>query len=511
MQPTSSPRNSSVSVSSASRRRRNSTRSAPSARAAASCSRSRVWASWAVSTPGSWLPLSPEVARTKATCTPRSASITTVPAQKNSMSSGWATMQSARLMRRSSGPLKSFLGKGLEPFRERRDLRRRHSSLSASAEDRTGDRVELDRLPCRAVLLHRGPEAGGKARDGLDHRFRRDLDAQRLGHRGSLADAREQPLLQRRLRGDAANWELLGGGQKRQRCKQQQLLPEHDILVFRLGAFEAAAIEGQADRPGEVAGDLDPRERAGLQDLAGCRPLRLAAEGPRRHVAVHLPQPSYVVDPVQEGDHRAAHQLGRRQLQSRVQLGGLYRDPEQVDGVGLKSRDHLHGGAPASQSGALDLDRPRVIAISCDDADGRARAGQSRRDEASDTARPEHSVLQPRASSSSSRARASALPVTPPLISLASSAARSPSPSSSRTATRVRPSAPRRFSTTRWWSPKQAIWARWVTTKRSEEHTSELQSQSNLVCRLLLEKKKHSQALPRAVRPARRAAIVPSA
>src|SRR3990167_10911472 len=29
-----------------------------------------------------------------------------------------------------------------------------------------------------------------------------------------------------------------------------------------------------------------------------------------------------------------------------------------------------------------------------------------------------------------------------------------------------------------------------LTTKRSEEHTSELQSQSNLVCRLLLEKKK---------------------
>src|SRR2546427_3711007 len=31
--------------------------------------------------------------------------------------------------------------------------------------------------------------------------------------------------------------------------------------------------------------------------------------------------------------------------------------------------------------------------------------------------------------------------------------------------------------------------ARW--TSRSEEHTSELQSQSNLVCRLLLEKKKN--------------------
>src|SRR2546430_12672056 len=29
---------------------------------------------------------------------------------------------------------------------------------------------------------------------------------------------------------------------------------------------------------------------------------------------------------------------------------------------------------------------------------------------------------------------------------------------------------------------------------RSEEHTSELQSQSNLVCRLLLEKKNHNQA-----------------
>src|SRR2546430_9062964 len=35
--------------------------------------------------------------------------------------------------------------------------------------------------------------------------------------------------------------------------------------------------------------------------------------------------------------------------------------------------------------------------------------------------------------------------------------------------------------------------ARWPgTCRRSEEHTSELQSQSNLVCRLLLEKKKKS-------------------
>src|SRR2546421_6985344 len=30
-----------------------------------------------------------------------------------------------------------------------------------------------------------------------------------------------------------------------------------------------------------------------------------------------------------------------------------------------------------------------------------------------------------------------------------------------------------------------------ITTKRSEEHTSELQSRSDLVCRLLLEKKKN--------------------
>src|SRR2546430_8027235 len=36
-------------------------------------------------------------------------------------------------------------------------------------------------------------------------------------------------------------------------------------------------------------------------------------------------------------------------------------------------------------------------------------------------------------------------------------------------------------------------WAAFLAGVRSEEHTSELQSQSNLVCRLLLEKKKHSK------------------
>src|SRR2546430_9425830 len=37
---------------------------------------------------------------------------------------------------------------------------------------------------------------------------------------------------------------------------------------------------------------------------------------------------------------------------------------------------------------------------------------------------------------------------------------------------------------------------------RSEEHTSELQSQSNLVCRLLLEKKKHMIYQPQPAEPA---------
>src|SRR5688572_32233740 len=45
-----------------------------------------------------------------------------------------------------------------------------------------------------------------------------------------------------------------------------------------------------------------------------------------------------------------------------------------------------------------------------------------------------------------------------------------------------------------------AAWVAWLSDSgssiahrsRSEEHTSELQSQSNLVCRLLLEKKKHT-------------------
>src|SRR5690348_18108118 len=37
--------------------------------------------------------------------------------------------------------------------------------------------------------------------------------------------------------------------------------------------------------------------------------------------------------------------------------------------------------------------------------------------------------------------------------------------------------------------PARAFVARWIVERRSEEHTSELQSPVHLVCRLLLEKK----------------------
>src|SRR2546430_17220612 len=48
--------------------------------------------------------------------------------------------------------------------------------------------------------------------------------------------------------------------------------------------------------------------------------------------------------------------------------------------------------------------------------------------------------------------------------------------------------------------PASGPWKGW-SGRRSEEHTSELQSQSNLVCRLLLEKKKKKkQAIQRRIR-----------
>src|SRR3954464_16106262 len=46
-------------------------------------------------------------------------------------------------------------------------------------------------------------------------------------------------------------------------------------------------------------------------------------------------------------------------------------------------------------------------------------------------------------------------------------------------------------STSKPWAMSASTTSRWLpTARRSEEHTSELQSHDNLVCRLLLEKKK---------------------
>src|SRR5690349_13236012 len=43
------------------------------------------------------------------------------------------------------------------------------------------------------------------------------------------------------------------------------------------------------------------------------------------------------------------------------------------------------------------------------------------------------------------------------------------------------------------------LWSSWISEARSEEHTSELQSRRDLVCRLLLEKKKGGVAEPEEV------------
>src|SRR2546427_1537708 len=88
------------------------------------------------------------------------------------------------------------------------------------------------------------------------------------------------------------------------------------------------------------------------------------------------------------------------------------------------------------------------------------------------------------------------------------SSSHSPSPSASVFTSRTTPGGPRmtsgscRGGTVVYFSAYTSIgssaqWSGWKwdkTTWRSEEHTSELQSQSNLVCRLLLEKKKKQQS-----------------
>src|SRR2546430_7147653 len=56
---------------------------------------------------------------------------------------------------------------------------------------------------------------------------------------------------------------------------------------------------------------------------------------------------------------------------------------------------------------------------------------------------------------------------------------------------RLEPSAEPFFSLLSLLSSEDSVVHRRQTLGRSEEHTSELQSQSNLVCRLLLEKKKY--------------------
>src|SRR5690606_41924710 len=63
----------------------------------------------------------------------------------------------------------------------------------------------------------------------------------------------------------------------------------------------------------------------------------------------------------------------------------------------------------------------------------------------------------------------------------------------------VRPSTRRPWPPTGWTrlssptsSASVSSWSGWPPGTRSEEHTSELQSRENLVCRLLLEKKKQT-------------------
>src|SRR2546430_6575329 len=117
-----------------------------------------------------------------------------------------------------------------------------------------------------------------------------------------------------------------------------------------------------------------------------------------------------------------------------------------------------------------------------------------------------HSCIRRGLSPSSCRFLQAGRPTSLPAFSASTCRARSASSSSSRTSSaRVAPPARRvRCAQAPMDTPLNwAIWARtrlpWrsipasPTTRksiRSEEHTSELQSQSNLVCRLLLEKKK---------------------
>src|SRR2546427_4374984 len=66
----------------------------------------------------------------------------------------------------------------------------------------------------------------------------------------------------------------------------------------------------------------------------------------------------------------------------------------------------------------------------------------------------------------------------------------------SQSSTATAPPRRRRRSSTSSWAPSHPAFCSTGSRSRSEEHTSELQSQSNLVCRLLLEKKKKNKKRP---------------
>src|SRR5436305_6633032 len=58
------------------------------------------------------------------------------------------------------------------------------------------------------------------------------------------------------------------------------------------------------------------------------------------------------------------------------------------------------------------------------------------------------------------------------------------------TTAKPRPCSPARAASTAALSASRLVWNAISSMRRSEEHTSELQSRPHLVCRLLLEKKK---------------------
>jgi hypothetical protein len=101
-------------------------------------------------------------------------------------------------------------------------------------------------------------------------------------------------------------------------------------------------------------GKFDAEEGRALADPRRSEPLRLDADRSCNHVWVARPQQSQVIDPVQERDHdRAAHALGRRERQGRLELHCLCRHPERVD-VAVETRRCGDFHLEIAQDGALD-------------------------------------------------------------------------------------------------------------------------------------------------------------